>query len=508
MGKLITFEQLQDIVKLKGFNLVDKIYNKALSKITVYDNYGYYYTTSYNQLQQNRMPERFHKYNIYTLKNIEHYLKTNNIDLILLDNTYINSLKKMTFKDSNGYLYYSTLNNIIANKKPNTFDKSNIYTINNINLWIRNNNIDLILLNNNFKNALTKMTFKDYYGYYYFVSWNTIQQNHFPERFHKSNPYTIQNIKLWCKLNNKPFELVSEKYIDSTFNKLKWHCLKEECMDVFESSWMSIINGFGCGVCDGRQVTLSNCLATTHPDLAKEWHPTKNGDLTPYDVTIGCNKSIWWQCSNNPKHEWAISVNARSYNGCPYCCHNPKSNEDYNLLVNNPELCKEWNYEKNDKNPVEYTPNSGQHVWWKCKDCGYEWKTSICCRNGKRKTGCPKCAESKGEKQLDLILTKYNIPHDSQYTFDDLVGIGGGLLRFDSSVFWDKEQTRLRMLIEYDGEFHYKKFYKDDGFETLQIHDELKNQYCKDNGIKLVRIPYWDFNNIENILIKSLNLEE
>jgi len=121
---------------------------------------------------------------------------------------------------------------------------------------------------------------------------------------------------------------------------------------------------------------------------------------------------------------------------------------------------------------------------------------------------CSVCNESKGEKQLDIIFCKYNVPHDKQCTFDDLRGVGGGLLRFDSSVFWNEEKTDLRMLIEYDGIFHYEKQYDDDGFETLQIHDNLKNEYCQNNNIKLLRIPYWDFDNIEQILKNELKLQK
>jgi len=60
------------------------------------------------------------------------------------------------------------------------------------------------------------------------------------------------------------------------------------------------------------------------------------------------------------------------------------------------------------------------------------------------------------------------------------------------------------MLIEYDGEFHFKKFYEDDGFETLQIHDKMKDEYCKNNNIPLLRIPYWDYDKIEEIVRKTL----
>ena len=46
--------------------------------------------------------------------------------------------------------------------------------------------------------------------------------------------------------------------------------------------------------------------------------------------------------------------------------------KEYNLLIDNPQLCKEWNHNKNDKLPQDYTPGSSESVWWTCKECGYE----------------------------------------------------------------------------------------------------------------------------------------
>jgi hypothetical protein len=69
----------------------------------------------------------------------------------------------------------------------------------------------------------------------------------------------------------------------------------------------------------------------------------------------------------------------------------------------------------------------------------------------------------------------------------------------------DKDKKQLECLIEYDGEFHYKKFYEEQTFETGQYHDKLKDEYCLKHNIKLIRIPYWEFDNIENILMKEVS---
>lgn len=437
------------------------------------------------------------------------------------------------------------------------------------------NSLGYELITNFYKNNAQKLTLKDKNGYYYLTTLNNLRSGNKPNYIDKSNPYTIQNIKLWCKLNNKEFELISEVYEGAQI-KLKWKCLKDDCQEEFEKEWNSISQNHGCPYCVGQKVNIKNCLATKNPELAKEWHPTLNGDLTPYDVTFSSAKEVWWQCSRNPKHEWKRSIAQRNRErGCPYCSNkpgrklpsedynllvinpelckewdyekndklpedytphansivswvcskNPKHkwdadisnrvngngcpycrglypSEDYNLLVCNPELCKEWDYSKNDKNPNEYTPVSGQSVYWKCKNCGYSWKTKISHRyNG---TGCPKCGETKGEKEVRYTLINKNEIFDPQYIFWDLLSDLGNPLRFDFVVFYDKEKTKIKLLVEYDGEFHYFPLLGKKKLEKQKYHDQLKNDYCEKNNIKLLRIPYWDFDNIESILTKEL----
>jgi hypothetical protein len=61
-----------------------------------------------------------------------------------------------------------------------------------------------------------------------------------------------------------------------------------------------------------------NCLENRNPNLTKEWHPVRNGKLTPKDITPGSNKKVWWRCKK--RHEWKASVGNRNRGrGCPYC---------------------------------------------------------------------------------------------------------------------------------------------------------------------------------------------
>lgn len=129
-------------------------------------------------------------------------------------------------------------------------------------------------------------------------------------------------------------------------------------------------------------------LAENNPVLTKEWHPTKNGELTPADITERRFKNVWWLC---PKcgHEWEASPNNRSKGvGCPCCSGRvPKVGvNDFQTLF--PELAEEWCFEKNAPNmPTQFLPKSGRKVWWRCKVCGHEWKTEI--RNRTNGHGCP-----------------------------------------------------------------------------------------------------------------------
>lgn len=116
--------------------------------------------------------------------------------------------------------------------------------------------------------------------------------------------------------------------------------------------------------------------------------------------------------------------------------------------------------------------------------------------------GCKYCSSSKGEVKIQEHLTRNGIRYIGEYSYEDLVGLGGLPLRFDFAIL-NKNNT-LKVLIEYDGIFHYEKQYDADGYEDLQIHDKRKNQYCKDNNIPLIRIPYWQFGKIEQILDKWL----
>jgi DNA-directed RNA polymerase subunit RPC12/RpoP len=76
----------------------------------------------------------------------------------------------------------------------------------------------------------------------------------------------------------------------------------------------------GCPYCSGKKVSKENSLANNRPDLCEQWHPTKNENLTPNDVTQSSGRRVWWKCSNC-EHEFEANINnrTRSSGKCPSC---------------------------------------------------------------------------------------------------------------------------------------------------------------------------------------------
>ncbi len=134
-----------------------------------------------------------------------------------------------------------------------------------------------------------------------------------------------------------------------------------------------------------------NSLADINPELIREWHPEKNGNLTPYDVFPNSDTKVWWICDEG--HEWEAVIGSRNKGRkCPYCSGNIISYEK-SLKAVNPKLLNEWDYEKNiEISPENVFPNSVKKVWWKCEK-GHSWQATISNRyNG---TMCPFCSGNK-----------------------------------------------------------------------------------------------------------------
>jgi len=123
------------------------------------------------------------------------------------------------------------------------------------------------------------------------------------------------------------------------------------------------------------------------------------------------------------------------------------------------------------------------------------------CING---AGCPSCNNSTGERKIDNFLRLNDIEFSSQAKFDN-----AKFLKSKRSMRFDFYIKDYNLIIEYDGEQHFRPVDNWGGekkFKSLQKRDLEKNNYCLKNNIDMLRIPYTEFNNIEEVLKKKLNI--
>jgi hypothetical protein len=139
-------------------------------------------------------------------------------------------------------------------------------------------------------------------------------------------PY-VKTLKFYA-LNNDAIYLLREfsgKNIKSpteinysTEDIYLWNC--PDCNSEYE---MKVVvrtyHKSNCPYCSGSRVNDTNSLATVFPEIAKEWHPKLNGQLSPHNVTYGSKVTVWWRCEL--EHEWESSINRRTNmnSGCPVC---------------------------------------------------------------------------------------------------------------------------------------------------------------------------------------------
>ena len=113
-------------------------------------------------------------------------------------------------------------------------------------------------------------------------------------------------------------------------------------------------------------------------------------------------------------------------------------------------------------------------------------------------TGCPRCNDSKGEKGIVKLLNDRNIKYEREYIFNDCVN--EKFLKFDFYLI------DYNLCIEYDGEYHFQPHWSDNDGSLLkkqQKRDKIKDKYCENNNIRLLRINYKE-KDIEKILIENL----
>lgn len=230
--------------------------------------------------------------------------------------------------------------------------------------------------------------------------------------------------------------------------------------------------------------------------------------LTPKEEIYNSNSRVDYLCPEHGIHNVKI-YSLITKHKCIDCIH--KSHSDNNRLPIE-EVCLYFE-EHGSKllNPNDYTRSIDKNLRVICPECGGEFITSHFSFKKYDGQRCPDCAnaESQGEHKIRQYLESHNIHFIPQYRFKDC--------RTSVPLPFDFYLTELNIAIEYDGAGHYipikrGKMTTEDAEKNLkqiQYRDDIKTHYCNEKEIKLIRIPYTDFNNIENVLDRHLiNLHE
>ena len=289
--------------------------------------------------------------------------------------------------------------------------------------------------------------------------------------------------------------------IEKTKNKSSdghylWKC-KCECGNIFESRISCILNGStkSCGCRKGGHFV--DLTGQNFGELTAIKLLTKE-ECREQNKIIG--KRYWLckcSCGKEVIYDTTTLIGGKAYScGCKRTRGLRKKEEE--------ELEKKKEFFLNNKfnllTPIEYIPGTRKECGsWLCKcDCGGITKatSSQLVKNIKKSCGC---LFSPGEDKIKKILQRKNINFISQKTYSDLLSFKNKPLRFDFFL------PDFNCCIEFQGQQHYNsksRFYTEIG----QQYDQLKRNYCKNNNIKLIEIPYWDYNKINwNYIEEKLN---
>lgn len=267
---------------------------------------------------------------------------------------------------------------------------------------------------------------------------------------------------------------------------------------IFEQTPNDHLNGHGCKICSKwgtLKYDVNNLL-----DRIKEIH----GDKYDYShinyinhdskIKLICNKH--GEFFKSPKN---LLIKKQ---GCPKCGYEISSKKRIWGRDKFIEKAKQIHGDKYDYELVQYI-NATTKVKIKCFEHGI---FEQCPKDHiNQKQGCCLCIESKGEKIIQSFLDKLNILYIREASFDNLVNPKTGC-----KLYLDFYIPEKNIAIEYDGIQHFKSisfFGGENSLKEVKYKDNIKNKYCTENNIKLIRIPYTLLENKENInLILTKNI--
>ena len=305
------------------------------------------------------------------------------------------------------------------------------------------------------------------------------------------------------------FQLKAKDLSPTSKVKVKATCdyCGSEYLSIFSTLHNNRENGWkdACGYCAGKkaQDVVYKTRAEKHFSKLEEVCKENNYELlTTINEYTSTKMIIKFVCSKHGIQEMMLDNLVRGHK-CFECSYEIR----FDNMRHSPEyVANKINSINNNilLNAEDYKNATFRNLRIKC-NCGNIFCTSFSNYVKKEVNSCFSCSnkESKGEKRIRELLLKHNIKFIQEKRFDDCRDIKP--LPFD---FYLEDYN---FIIEFDGRQHFEAVYNEENFNITQRHDKIKNQYCRDNNIVLLRIPYWESSCMEDLILekfKTLNINK
>lgn len=327
--------------------------------------------------------------------------------------------------------------------------------------------------------------------------------------------WTKQNRK-WYESKNYLFTNYGESFIVDIMDlspgvKDKVYIKCDYCGDINEVTWQDCYTRkyyieYACKHCKMKRLsekTLKDRQTNLYMRALESCEKLGLIFLTDKSEILNSESRVKYKCPKHGINETKIYTLILGH-GCPYCkLDNQKLKPD-----DIQQVFEKYNVTLLNKD--DYIDSVTKNLLVICQECGEIFVTSYNSFVTAKGQRCPKCSksESKGECCIRNYLNNNNICFIQQYTFPDCK---------DKKVLpFDFYLPKINLIIEYDGKQHFEPTSSfgtnpEETFLYTKKHDNIKNMYCINNNINLLRIPYWDYENIETILNKEIykrNLHE
>lgn len=316
----------------------------------------------------------------------------------------------------------------------------------------------------------------------------------------RSKKSYYETVVKYCEANDYVLR-TKEEDINNLKTVITFECKKH---GINTTTLGSILNNHKCYRC-GRESAFKIRYANDLPQRQNSLYDKALKACTKFNYTLLSQKDeiknntsyIQYNCPAHGTQTMRIS-NLISGRRCPKC-RDERANQSFRLSVADVRARIEM-FGGIVENPEEYINNTTKNLRICCPMCGCVFISSL--RNFTQHSGqlCEKCSkkESVGESKIKLFLDHHNIYYEKEKWFSDCRDIKP--LPFDFYL------PNHNLIIEFDGRQHFDNnhLFSHTHTNIVQKHDEIKNNYCKSQNIDLIRIPYWDIDNISHILSQRL----